>query len=1785
MKQRLQLAITLLFACVAGLWADTTLLTEADGWTKITSISQNDIADRYFVFVAADQDLMLHSALATNSTQRKNDATTVLYYMTSVQPYRDLTTVYTIEPNGSVYAMRNLQYNSYQLQGSSNKTFWRTNDVSSTSASNANSYSAMALSYDDGAWTITTTRNSRPLGIFNDQSGEPADGTEVGANAAENAQKFQIYAISKTDFEALHATIASVAAQLPEGGAMEAGKWYYYDVADKGTYTVTASIALGQIAYTADGSILAADAANAGSPLEANMELEAGRIYLKAQADATISFEAGAIINPLDPADGWQQITSLSQNDIADNYYVFVADGQSLMLTAEHTTSGQNKSGNNYVLFYEAAVEPFRDQAKVFTLEPIGDDFGMRVLNHNTYLFQRSSNANYWRTNDISDAAASGATTWARAGFVYADGAWTILTKRSDNPDRWLGLFENKAGTPAIGAELGSNDEDKAQRFQIYAISKTDFGKLSATIASAAETLPTGSAMEAGKWYAYDVAANGSYTVNTDDPSKILYTLDGSILVRDDAQLTTTLEPTMELAVGTIYLKAEEAATLSFAAEGYAAAPSIADGKYLQTLDGVTVGFATPANNNPFAVQNNATAILKSDSGEETQLALSVTGTTVSFAAAELKPASNYTLTIPAGAVGYSAINANPEAVAIQFYTPAIFDGEYYFYSEGEGGFLGRGANWGTRAVLDNYGYPAAVSTTDANVTRIKFLDNNLYLGSDGYTDKAADYNTIDWSVEKTEAGLLLKSANGSYLVKGENAFFQMEGVATNATPFVLKNIEEQKAIVAATLDANLKKVAEAAGVPYTDKASFEQYLADNYTVIDQTSCIASPAEGSKTDWAYTEYSGTSYNVGTYGGEIYQSAGAVKQTIKVPVPGLYKLSLAGFFRDGSADNCYALGQKGYALSNAYVIVNGTYFAPLPDWYAIHTSTTEPINVDQAKSVMDAGKCNVDVYAYVDEGLTMEVELRVPGKLTYGWAIFGNWKLSFIGDEDALFQTYKDNMAQRWEGFKTISNQATEHDTFDQLLATAITSLSNVTTEEQLAAKDAEVWSALCQFIATHTTTSGQFDITSVITNPNFDKGVNGWDAQNSLGWSDGVGEDFGHTASQVSQTLKGMPAGTYTMKVQSFYRSDAYRVSNYKYEQGTDQQVPAQMFFGENAQSIKNINDDARMQPASPSSDVNGAYRRSIPNNLSGTNAAFETGQYWNVMTATLATDGDVTFGLRNTTGNSSCWMPFDNFRLYYGTPVADMTLSESEPFAVTEDTRANVTLERTLKAGEYNPVCLPFDIDATAFQSAWMLASVENDGGSLVGTLIPVSRLKAGECYWVKVAADMSELHADNVLVRACQPDSIPVLWEGGALKGSFDGYKANVILNQGLSGDMSFKEIDFNDVKATVNLENWQARRFLSEVTYDASSETQIAAYNVPAPARRDMPHEVFLPVPATEGQLTVTYALDEQFVKPATFTATATDGLVELLNLEPQQTYYYKVEDNSGVISRGQVKTEGNLRQIKVPSVSNVRDMGGWLTAGGNRVRYGHVYRGGEMNGDHLMNGGSQISEADRQELRRLGIMAEIDLREDNDDSIKDVDAAGKTSALGDDAQYIYLNLNQWNAQALTLYATKFKDAFNFMISNLRAERNVYFHCIWGADRTGAIGFLLNGLLGATPDQLYKDYELTSYSLAGSRVKGTLDGEGEKMPYIQSLEGENLQMKFYNYLSTVAGVDRADLNWLIRLLGGDTGDLPTDVDEIEATTPAAPAVIYDLSGRRIKQATRRGVYIINGHRVAVK
>ena len=195
-KLRLLFAACALLLGVSNSWADTNLLTEANGWHKITSITQSEIANNYYVFVANDADLML--GIANSKTQGNN----ALFYQTSVDPVTDLTKVFYLEVNGENYAMRNVKVDYLQFQtewsGSSNDLRWRNNDQRE-----AISWTGLGLAYADGAWTLTSTQYNRPLGIYNNGTGTPTEGNEIGANNAGNGQKFQIYSIARKDFVAL----------------------------------------------------------------------------------------------------------------------------------------------------------------------------------------------------------------------------------------------------------------------------------------------------------------------------------------------------------------------------------------------------------------------------------------------------------------------------------------------------------------------------------------------------------------------------------------------------------------------------------------------------------------------------------------------------------------------------------------------------------------------------------------------------------------------------------------------------------------------------------------------------------------------------------------------------------------------------------------------------------------------------------------------------------------------------------------------------------------------------------------------------------------------------------------------------------------------------------------------------------------------------------------------------------------------------------------------------------------------------------------------------------------------------------------------------------------------------------------------------------------------------------------------------------------------------------------------------------------------------------------------
>ena len=70
---------------------------------------------------------------------------------------------------------------------------------------------------------------------------------------------------------------------------------------------------------------------------------------------------------------------------------------------------------------------------------------------------------------------------------------------------------------------------------------------------------------------------------------------------------------------------------------------------------------------------------------------------------------------------------------------------------------------------------------------------------------------------------------------------------------------------------------------------------------------------------------------------------------------------------------------------------------------------------------------------------------------------------------------------------------------------------------------------------------------------------------------------------------------------------------------------------------------------------------------------------------------------------------------------------------------------------------------------------------------------------------------------------------------------------------------------------------------------------------------------------------------------------------------------------------------------------------------------------------------------------------------------------------------------------------KSALKRIFELLADESNypIYYHCNAGADRTGTLTFLINGLLGVSYEDLTRDFEVTSFSVCGKRWRGAGTG----------------------------------------------------------------------------------------------
>lgn len=221
------------------------------------------------------------------------------------------------------------------------------------------------------------------------------------------------------------------------------------------------------------------------------------------------------------------------------------------------------------------------------------------------------------------------------------------------------------------------------------------------------------------------------------------------------------------------------------------------------------------------------------------------------------------------------------------------------------------------------------------------------------------------------------------------------------------------------------------------------------------------------------------------------------------------------------------------------------------------------------------------------------------------------------------------------------------------------------------------------------------------------------------------------------------------------------------------------------------------------------------------------------------------------------------------------------------------------------------------------------------------------------------------------------------------------------------------------------------------------------------------------------------------------TSNNGL--LYNMIPNKVYYWESSSDSSV--NGYVKPLGERRIISIDNATglrktrNVRDLGGisaTYTDLNNQtvtgtIKYGKLFRGEKIWGGD----GNSV-----QYYTKLGIQNEMDLRANSEVNASTEDHLTRITANAsvNTFEIIHYGIDYGGYDVTSGNTTTHYDYYDLSrdaltrvmneIVNNNDDYSIYFHCRIGADRTGTLAYLIEGILGVSEEDRYRDYELTVF-----------------------------------------------------------------------------------------------------------
>jgi len=269
----------------------------------------------------------------------------------------------------------------------------------------------------------------------------------------------------------------------------------------------------------------------------------------------------------------------------------------------------------------------------------------------------------------------------------------------------------------------------------------------------------------------------------------------------------------------------------------------------------------------------------------------------------------------------------------------------------------------------------------------------------------------------------------------------------------------------------------------------------------------------------------------------------------------------------------------------------------------------------------------------------------------------------------------------------------------------------------------------------------------------------------------------------------------------------------------------------------------------------------------------------------------------------------------------------------------------------------------------------------------------------------------------------------------------------------------------------------------------------------------------------------------------------------DLDPDARYYFELVSDHGpkmIISERRVPLQGAV---------NFRDLGGYETADGRRVKWGRVFRS-----DNL----GRLADRDVAYLRRMGIAMVCDFR-----TPAEVEKLPDRFPAGGRGKYVHLPVKHgesdpadtferirnrdcdWMTEEYMVrgyirnierFAAIWSEFFSCLAD--RSNRPLVFHCTGGKDRAGVGAALILMLLGVPEETIIQDHGLSNIYIAGvlAKIYVQIRSMGvdpkEVAPYFTAPRSAIVAMINHvkesygsaaGYLAAKAGVDPQILNQL--------------------------------------------------------